>query len=69
MRTMRTLGIQFTQEQRDWLQDAAQHEDRSVPWIVRNLVNIAMETERSQRPEPARRTERVKLDRGRRRAA
>jgi hypothetical protein len=50
---MRTMGMQFTDLQYDWLRREAERQDRTIPWMVRHLVDLAIaksETERPERP-------------------
>jgi hypothetical protein len=50
MEKMKTVGLQFTEVQKEWLLREAKRLDRTVPWIVRNLVTAEM-----ARQTPARR--------------
>lgn len=39
---MRTMGMQFTDLQYDWLRREAERQDRTIPWIVRHLIDEAI---------------------------
>lgn len=48
-----TLPVRIPKTTRKWLERKARQEDRTLAWIIRNLLHEAMAAEQAQQPKSA----------------